>query len=579
METPELKDIVEIVTYAVENLSSNQISEFIENVNNKLTVDKKVPENELRKIIVEAVKAADEKTDSIERYTKLLHEQVHTTSTQKITDTKNFIKQYMLNEEEDFVEAFILENIKEYLQLTVVEIRNVCKGFRAAKKELKKKSAESGSQDAETSGDKEKLDFFEDIDFDEKTFDEETIKKADVEAERIMREGDPIAYIKNSIATVHVGDENTIEGLCVSVAGQSVLNTAGIQIAVNGESGSGKSHGAKAFLHRMPKRFKRATSLSSKALYYMNLREGMIIYSDDTDMDEDLATLFKQSTTNYQEKTFRTTVKDGETNVLSIPARTNLLLTCVESHVSDQVLNRQLVFETDASIEQKLRIYNKQKELEKNKMTDLTVTFEVLVCRRIFTKIKSKTFNVGIPFAERINLQDYSNSRIQPLLFDMIRGFAVMNFMQREVDSDGWIMATQDDFNAAKKLFKTREQNTITKMTGRETDIIKYIKNHQGPQGCSINEIATGTKMSVITVRRLLNGRTDRPDEDGGLLSKVKGLTKEQLNDTNTVKSADGSSKSRGRRTEYYKLHDSFDPWQLFESNRDFVTIAGEVGV
>lgn len=410
----------------------------------------------------------------------------------------------------------------------------------------------------------------EDIDDDEHDFDQETLKRADEEAEHILSTGNPIKYIKESVSRIHVGDEDTTESMCISTAGQSILNTAGIQIAVNGESGSGKSDVAKSYLHHLPRKWKRTTSLSSKALYYMNLRAGMTIYSDDTDMDEDLATIFKQSTTNYQEQTYRTIVKDHDKKVLSIPPRINLLLTSVESHVSEQVLNRRLTHETDTSDAQKHAIYWKQKGLENKRMNRLTVTFEVLVCRRIFVKLKEQDFNVAIPFADNIELADYTNSRIQPLLFDMIRGYTRFYFKQRKTDDDGWLIATKEDFYAAKRLFKSRETNTVTKLTKPETEIVKYIISHQNHKGCTINDIAQGTNMNVNQIRRLLNGRNDRLDEDGGLLSKVKGMTKESVSDTDYVHEGGELIQSKGRRNDMYKIED-YNPWDLFVT--DFITL------
>ena len=123
------------------------------------------------------------------------------------------------------------------------------------------------------------------IDFDEINLNPELIKHAEEEAGKILREGDPIKYILNVIAKKHVGDQDTQEAICVSIACQCCLNTAGLQISVNGASGSGKSHGVKTHLHLIPKKWKRVTGLSAKAAYYMNLVPGIIIFSDDKDPD------------------------------------------------------------------------------------------------------------------------------------------------------------------------------------------------------------------------------------------------------------------------------------------------------
>lgn len=410
----------------------------------------------------------------------------------------------------------------------------------------------------------------EDVDFDENDIDPGIVEKAEKAANRVMEHGNPIKYIMNTVKKVHVGDENTIEGTCISIAGQSCLNTAGIQISVNGESGSGKSHGLKSVLHLVPKRYKRSTSLSAKALFYMELRDGMIIYSDDTDMDPDLAGIFKQSTTNYQEVTYRTTVKDQKKQVVTIPPRVNIFLTCVESHVSDQVLNRQLTFETNVSEIQKHNIYVKQKQIEKNRVNQLEVTFRVLVCRKMFAMVKDQRFNVHIPFADKINILDYSNSRVYPLICDLIKGFALFNYKQREIDDKGWLVAKCVDFNMANRLFKSRVENTITKLTAPEREIVKYIINHQREEGCTVNDISTSTGIKYTTVRRLIKGRDDRQNDDGGLLAKVKGMRKEDTTVTSYIRDNGDLMESKGKKDERYKILD-YNPWDLFAF--EFITL------
>ncbi len=187
------------------------------------------------------------------------------------------------------------------------------------------------------------------IDFDEMDLSPELIQQAEEEADRILREGDPIDYILNTIAKKHVGDRDTQEAICISIACQCCLNTAGLQISVNGTSGSGKSHGIKTHLHLIPKKWKRVTGLSAKAAYYMNLTPGIIIFSDDKDPDPAFEEVIKQATTNFQEETYYTTVKDQKQISLVIPPRINWYLTSVESFVSDQLLNRQLTFDADTS--------------------------------------------------------------------------------------------------------------------------------------------------------------------------------------------------------------------------------------
>jgi len=412
------------------------------------------------------------------------------------------------------------------------------------------------------------------VDLDEQDISQALKDKADRLAEQILGRGEPIKYIMKTIEKKHVGDEFTEEGICISIAGQCCLNTAGIQIVVNGESGSGKSDGTKKHLHLVPKKWKRSTSLSAKALYYMDLKPGMIIFSDDVNMDPELEEVFKQSTTNYQEYTFRTSVKDQERHTISIPPRINLFLTCVQSNVSDQTLNRQLVFETDDSLEQKRKIFELQRRMEVEGINPLEVTLRVLICRRIYAKLKENMFNVRIPFADRIDILDKSNSRIFPMLCDMIKGYAIFKWKQRKIDENGNLLAEIEDFERAKILFNSRVENTVTKLTQVETTIVKDIVMHQDKSngmGCSIGEIATRTGIKYHNVDRLIKGRKDR--DDGGLLAKMKGFKKEDTTITEYTREGGELMESKGRKAERYRI-ENCNIWEIFK--QDFIVLKPE---
>lgn len=383
------------------------------------------------------------------------------------------------------------------------------------------------------------------VDFDEQDIPPELIKQAEEEADRILTEGDPVKYILDTVQKKHAGDQKTQEAIAVSIACQSGLNTAGLQISVNGDSGSGKSHCLKAHLNLIPRRWKRETSLSAKAAYYMGLAPGMILFSDDKDPDPDFEEVIKRATTNFQEETVHTTVKDLTLKQVIIPARINWYLTSVESHVSDQLLNRQLTFDSDSSLEQDNRVFELQKLEALRGETLGEVTLEVLICRRIYSKIKGNLFKVKIPFADKVNTRDKSNRRLFPLFLDMIRGYTIFKFMQREQDEQGYLLAEAEDLQRAKRLFEAQKENVVTKLNAKETKIVNYIDQHED---CTIPSIANATGYTYGTVSRILKGRPDRPGT--GLLNKVKGLTvHEQIT---TESQANGNSK--GRKAEHFRL-------------------------
>ncbi|WP_292387708.1 bifunctional DNA primase/polymerase [Methanosarcina sp. UBA5] len=386
-------------------------------------------------------------------------------------------------------------------------------------------------------------------DFDEKDIPPEIIKQAEEEAERILAEGNPIKYILDVIQKKHTGDQDTQEAIAISIACQSCLNTAGLQISVNGESGSGKSHGLKAHLHLIPRRWKRETSLSAKAAYYMGLTPGMILFSDDKDPDPDFEEVIKRAVTNFQQETVHTTVKDLALKRVVIPPRINWYLTSVESHVSDQLLNRQLTFDADSSLEQDNRVFELQKAEALLGGTLEEVTFEVLVCRRIYGKIKENLFKVKIPFVDNIDIRDKSNRRLFPMFLDMIRGYSIFKFKQRELDEEGYLLADIEDFKRAKRLFEMQKENVVSKLNAKETKIINYISQHED---CTIAGIADATGYPYSTVFRILKGRADKPGSSG-LLGKVKGLIVVDM----IITEAQANGDSKGRKAEHFRLKKS----------------------
>src|SRR5665647_944766 len=326
-------------------------------------------------------------------------------------------------------------------------------------------------------------------------------------AKEIMESGNPIKFINDVVKQYHIGDHWTEEGLCVSIASQSCLNSSGIQIGSNGESGSGKSHLMKVHIRLVPAQYRVSSALSPKAAYYMNLKEGMVVFSDDVNMSLEMEEIIKRATTNYQEYTEYNTVFNGEGRKLTIPPRINWFLTSVNSESSKEVLNRQLTFSTIESQGHKDTIFVKQQECAEYGICDMTdITEDIVVCRTIYEMIKSQTFKVRIPFVKQIDIKDKSDSRIFPLFLDMIKGYTVFFYKQRQLE-DGFLIATKDDFDKAKKLFTSQLSNIVSKLNDKEIKIMEFIyEQHM----CDINDIVLGTKLSHTTVRYAIKGRPDR---------------------------------------------------------------------
>lgn len=487
------------------------------------------------------------------------------TSVERLRAFRAFISNDLRGMDQGEWEIFVSNEVAEKFRLNKKDIKTTIEG--CARERVSKTAANEQEQ---VPGDRGEEQRNNEPDPDEIGIPEDEKEAARQKAIDILKNGDPIGYIRETIEEHHVGDEKTEECICVSIAGQSCLNTDGIQTSVNGDSGSGKSHLMKIHLHLVPEKYKEVTSLSPKAAYYMDLKPGTIIFSDDTTPSEDMEEVIKRATTNYQEYTKHTIVRDGKPETFRVPPRINWYLTSVDSEVSLQLLNRQLTFNTSNDPGHKSAIFAKQQEkAETGEMPVIDVTERVLVCRRIYDIIKSQVFKVKIPFAKRIELEDKSNSRVFPMFLDMIKGYTIFFHMQRETDDEGYLLATEEDFNKATALFESQTEGIVSKLNDKERAILRHIKGH--PR-CTVQDIAEGTGYSYATVRNIIKGRPKSKSAGEGLLEKVKGLSiSEEMHTTE-----EDERYRISKKAERFILSDKFDGWSLYTNK--FITLKTQNG-
>jgi hypothetical protein len=337
--------------------------------------------------------------------------------------------------------------------------------------------------------------------------------RAHKRAMEILETGDARAFILETFKTQHIGDDETAEGMLIGTANQSVANSKGIQPAVFGESGRGKSHAARAMLHLHPKRYFMIASLSDKALFYLEagaLCPGMTIFSDDARLSEGIEDLIKRATAFFQEKTInKVPQKEGgkwTTKDLEIPPRINWLLTSVNSQGSEQLVNRQLGFDVDETPEQDERVTDFELAKARDGRPEFEITEEVLICRELISTIKedekgqARLFTVKIPYAERIEWLDKTNRRNLPLFLDLIKGYAMLNFKQREI-IDNVLIATEADFHAAERLYNRRGGFQKLHINEGEKRMLMYIVENGGE--LTTDGLMRKLKLSRSRVRQL----------------------------------------------------------------------------
>ena len=374
---------------------------------------------------------------------------------------------------------------------------------------------------------------------DNKSFDAHDI------AEDVLKNGDPIKYILDTFNKIHVGDRRIAELLTLSVGSTCVRNCAGIHPKMSGASGKGKSHAGKTMIHLLPTKYVLHTSLSGKALYYHKINPGTIVFSDDVRLSEDLETLIKQATGDFQLGVDHMTVDVNRTGkTLTVPPRIVWWLASVDDELDMQTLNRQVGVGVDDSTETDVMVLDHQLDLAVSGEPEFPENKEVAVCREIYDVIKQLFAQVAIPYAKRIVWRGGGNRRNAPIFLDMIKVYALFNYKQRQVNEpvDGspyTIFASEEDFRNAASLYQDRAQTQTTKLTADELKIVDFLAT-AGPS--DVNVISRAVSLPYQTTRNLLLGRNGG---NGGLLGKVNGLEVSDM-----VRETDGGN----RRTKEYAL-------------------------
>lgn len=351
---------------------------------------------------------------------------------------------------------------------------------------------------------------------------------AEAAATEVLKTGDPITFILDVFNQIHIGDRRIAELLVSSVGSTCVSNCAGIHPKLSGGSGKGKSHAGKTMLHLIPKGFWVNTSLSGKALYYNPVKEGTIVFSDDIAISDDLESLLRRATADFQHSIEHRTVDNTRTGkILRIPARIVWWLASVEDEFDIQTLNRQVGTGVDDSSETDRLVLEQQLMYAEIGTSDFPENDAVATARMIFNDIKKLFVRVVIPFARRIEWRGWDNRRNLPMFLDMIKVRTLFNYKQRETiesqeDSSYMIIATEEDFEQAAKLYQDRAETQSTKLIANELKIIDYLA--LGP--ADVSTIASGIDIPYHTVRRLLVGSKNG---NGGMLGKVTGLSTEDV--------------------------------------------------
>ena len=387
----------------------------------------------------------------------------------------------------------------------------------------------------------------------------ETPQKIREKAIEILENDNPMQYIVESCGQMVLGADKAFKKLICCVSVQNIHQSAGLHPKLNGESGGGKTWAILTFAHHLPAEAVLKGSMSAKAGYYHNDGNRILRILDDYQAgNEDLDTTIKQTSSEFHEPYSHRTVANNKALKLQIGSEQTWAITSVDSSQDIQVLNRQIPINVDDSEELTKDVNRQTIERYGEGGPQFPVDDNVLVSREIFRKLREGGYiNVRVPFYDRIEWFDTSNRRNPSIFMDLLIGITAMNRFQRKRDADGYYLATEDDFHAAKELFVERDaEELVHRLTKRERQFAELLAKNK--DGMTREEVAKALDLSPTRISHLASGEKGK----GGLSQKLPGFAVQEITDYEI--NTPGVEKRAVRKT-LYKL-EGYNPLEGFDA-------------
>ena len=372
-----------------------------------------------------------------------------------------------------------------------------------------------------------------DISAAEKQSEEE--KNQDEEACRIYESGQAFEYMTNTCLKLHVDDENIIRALILSYAGTFIANNElGINIRISGEAGIGKTHVANTVAKIVPPDYMLAARFSDKALLYMceDLKPGSVIYYDDQALSEQAAEIMKAQTSDINKPFIYHTVANGKHEPLIFPPLCVRWFVLCNSTGDEQTADRELSFFVDNSFAHQQRVKKLKAFLSMNPSVQRDTT-AVDTARRIWKYIPRGTI-VQIPFADRIESDGSEPLRNLALFESLIRASAVLHAPVRERTAEGYVVASEEDFEIAAKIMnpilKGVQGSQKHKLTKNQERILTEFLEPKESSYYLFKDIRDALNLSEAQLSQAVNGRYDTTHHSDGLL-KIPGIAARQDKD------------------------------------------------
>lgn len=349
---------------------------------------------------------------------------------------------------------------------------------------------------------------------------EEFPQEIKAKALQILKTGDPVKFIVDSCSETVEGAETAIKKLLCCISVQNIKQSSGLHPKLNGDSSGGKTFTVYTFAHHLPKEAVIKGSMSAKAGFYHKDGNRVFRILDDYQAgNEDLDTVIKQTSSEFHAPYHHRTVANHAPLIMEIGAEQTWAITSVDSSQEIQVLNRQLPINIDDSKDLTKKVNKKTIERYSNGKVQFPLSEKVLVSRCIIQTLRDEgDIDIRIPFGDRINWLDDSNRRNPGLFMDLLVAFTAIYRYQREKDTEGYYLANEADFNAAKALFSDKDAEELVKrLTKKERETLDFMLSR--PEGITQDDLAEHLKVSRQRAGQIIYGQ--KKESGGGLMGKL----------------------------------------------------------
>jgi hypothetical protein len=335
----------------------------------------------------------------------------------------------------------------------------------------------------------------------------------------------------------------------------------GIPINFNGDTGGGKSHACRTMLHLIPQRYWSKKSLSSKALFYSSsIKKGMILFSDDVVMGDDVKTIYKNSVSDFQEEVEHETVDVNRKGLtLKAPPQITWWLTSVTDPGNAEIERRTLKIVIETNKDRTAIISTRLGERKRKGEAKYPDYPDVKTCRALFSLIKETPEKITIPYQIRFNNDVGIDT--QNLVYELIYSSTLINKYQRHRTENNEIISTVEDFNLVINNFLKISDTQISKYTKTELAVVQHMKALAKASPYSTltsDELQTKFNKSKGWVSQIFNGKNG----SGGLLSKSPNIIEEDIStkdETDTV------------RKKHYKFIGEWNELSLYDAVAEIV--------